>query len=158
MQNKELTHIVNVTGGIMAYESIILAAAKAAKVSGSLLLAICMHETKLENVLIPYDGGSPTIGICGLKHETAKMMGYTWEPVGLMNPEVNAKWAAEYLKYQMNRYDQNLCKAVSAYNAGKYTESTTSPGNPKNLKYVNKVKRNLHLSLQHTLNCANISK
>lgn len=123
----------------MTYDIIVLAAAKAAKVSGSLLLAICMHETGLKNVIVHQDGGSPTFGICQVKAETARMLGYEGKPEGLLNPEINAKYAALYLKKQLIRYDNDHKKAIAAYNAGRYNESIKYPGKPRNLKYLNKV-------------------
>lgn len=137
----------------MTYELIILAAAKAAKVSGELLLAVCMHESNLKNVEVPHDGGSPTYGICQVKLGTAQMLGFTGNAKGLMVPEINAKWAAIYLKKQKERYDQDWCKAVAAYNAGRYNESKVSPGYPMNLKYVRKVQAKLEDHLRHKLSC-----
>lgn len=139
----------------MTLTTIILGAAKAAKVSGPLLLAICMHESNLKNVLVPHDGGSPTYGICQVKLGTAQMLGYVGDGQGLMVPEENAKWAAEYLKYQKERYDKDWCKAVAAYNAGRYNPSTVSPGYPKNLKYVRKVQEKLKNDLRPRLSCVN---
>lgn len=137
----------------MSYEAIILTAAKAAKVSGSLLLAICMHETGLKNASVPFDHGSPTYGVCQIKLDTAKMIGFTGKAPDLMVPGINAKWAAIYLKYQLDRYNGNWCKTVAAYNAGKFTESTISPGYPRNLKYVRKVQQKLAIHLQPKLSC-----
>lgn len=129
----------------MNYVQIIAAAAKAAKTSGLILLAICTHETQLNNVTVLNDKGTPTYGICQVKYETAQMLGYEGKPDGLMDPKENAKWAANYLRYQQVRYG-DWCKAVAAYNAGKYNESKVMPGYPRNLKYVNKVKK---ISTQH---------
>lgn len=137
----------------MSYTMIVLAAAKAAKVSGELLLAICMTESNLTNVLVPHDGGSPTYGICQVKLPTAQMIGYKGDAKGLMDPATNAKWAATYLKFQKERYEQDWCKAVAAYNAGTYNESTISPGYPKNLKYVKAVQSKIDNHLQHKLTC-----
>lgn len=137
----------------MIYETIILAAAKAAKVSGALLLAICTHESNLKNVKVPNDGGSPTYGICQVKYETAQMMGFDGKPKDLMDPSTNAKYAAAYLKYQKERYDSDWIKATAAYNAGTYNESSKIPGCPRNLKYIRLVKKKLDESLRHRLTC-----
>jgi len=137
----------------MIYETIILAAAKAAKVSGALLLAICTHESNLTNVMVPHDGGSPTYGICQVKYGTAQMMGFTGEPEDLMDPKINAKYAAAYLKYQKERYESDWIKVVAAYNAGTYNESSKIPGCPRNLKYVRHVKKKLDEELRHRLTC-----
>jgi len=137
----------------MIYETIILAAAKAAKVSGALLLAICTHESGLQNVLVPHDGGSPTYGICQVKFETAKMIGFQGKAKDLMIPKINAKWAAEYLKFQKERYDGEWMKAVAAYNSGTYNPSSKVPGCPRNLKYIKHVQRKLAEHLQEKLSC-----
>lgn len=117
-----------------------MAAAKAAKTSGFILLAICTHETRLNNITVFNDGGTPTYGICQVKYDTAHMLGYEGKPEGLLDPKENAKWAANYLRYQQVRYG-NWCRAVAAYNAGRYNESKIMPGYPRNLKYVNQVKK-----------------
>jgi soluble lytic murein transglycosylase-like protein len=137
----------------MTYTTIIALAAKKASVSAALLLAICTHESGLNNILVPHDGGSATYGICQVKYETAKMLGFEGRAKDLMTPEINAKWAAQYLKFQHERYDGDWCKTVAAYNAGKYNESKKVPGKPRNLKYVRYVQRNLAEDLQSKLSC-----
>lgn len=137
----------------MTYVSMIALAAKKAGVSGALLLAICTHESGLKNTLVPHDGGSPTYGVCQVKYETAKMLGFDGKAKDLMTPEINIKWAAEYLKYQNQRYNGDWCKVVAAYNAGTYNESKVVPGKPRNLKYVRNVQRKLAEDLQSKLSC-----
>lgn len=146
----------------MTYVEIILAAAAKVKVSGALLLAICSYETNLTNVVVHYDGGSPSYGICQVKYDTAKMLGFTGKAEELENPFVNAKWAAKYLKFQEERYSKTdivtdnadvWCKITAAYNAGRYNESKKVPGKPRNLKYVRRVQQRLSENLQHLLSC-----
>jgi soluble lytic murein transglycosylase-like protein len=138
----------------MTYLSIITAAAKSAKVSVALLYSICSHES---NGFIldyaQYDNGSPSFGVCQIKHETAKMFGFKGQPMELRNAEVSTKYSALYLKYQLDRYNGNVCKATASYNSGTYMESTKKPGFPKNLKYVRLVQKRLDKSLQPMLNC-----
>lgn len=136
----------------MSYTTMILIAAKKVGVSGALLLAICTHETNLRNVLIPADGQSATYGVCQVKFETAEMLGYSGKPKGLMDPATNAYWAAQYLKYQENRYNDG-CKAVAAYNAGRFNESSKLPGKPRNLKYVLEVQKLTDESTQMSISC-----
>jgi soluble lytic murein transglycosylase-like protein len=125
----------------MYLETLILSAAKLAKVSGPLLLAICVQESNLNpHAHLPVDGKTPTYGICQIKLETAGMIGFNGDAKELMKPEVNALWAGKYLKY---RYDGDSCKAVAAYNAGTYNESKKVPGKPRNLKYVKNVQGKL---------------
>lgn len=142
----------------MTYTAIILLAAKKVYVSGALLLAICTHESGLTNALVEHDGGSPTYGICQVKLDTAKMLGFTGTAKDLMTPDINAKWAAKYLKYQHERYDGDWCKTVSAYNAGTYVESKKRPGYPRNLAYVRNVQKKLDDDLQSKLSCDTVKK
>ncbi len=135
---------------------IIAKAAKVAKISPQILVALCTYESNLKTVVVPNDGGSPTYGICQVKFETAKMLGFKGEAIDLLHPETNAKYAARYLKYQHDRYDGDWCKTVSAYNSGSYSESKINPGYPKNLVYVNRVKSKLEKDYQHHLTCDSI--
>lgn len=145
----------------MNYVPIIIAAAKAAKVSSALLVAICTYESDgLKNIKVEHDGkgDTPSYGICMVKQETAEMLGYTGTPDGLMNPRTNAKWAAKYLAYHaFNRYDNygsnDWCKLTAAYNAGTYFESKKVPGKPRNLIYVRRVQKFLEEDLQDRLSC-----
>lgn len=119
--------------------TIILSAAKNVGVPGSLLLAICTHETGLKHKIVYNDGKTHTFGMCQVKHETAKMLGFKGTQNQLMKPEVNAKYAAKYLKYQFKRYNNDWCKSTSAYNAGSYLLDIKNPSRPKNIRYINKV-------------------
>jgi soluble lytic murein transglycosylase-like protein len=139
----------------MSLIQIILTAAKTVKISGAILVAVCSHESGLTNTITPHDGGSPSIGICQVKHDTAVMLGYQGSPDGLLDPKTNAKYAAIYLKFQYNRY-QNWCKAIAAYNAGRYNESEKEPGHPKNLKYVLNVSKKLNKRFQQVVSCDTI--
>jgi soluble lytic murein transglycosylase-like protein len=136
----------------MQYVQIILSAAKSVKISGAILVAMCSHESGLKNIVTPHDGGSASIGICQVKLETATMLGYSGTASGLMNPQTNAKFAALYLKYQFERY-QNWCMAIAAYNAGRYNESRKEPGHPRNIKYVLNVGKKLNKHFQKTISC-----
>ena len=120
-------------------------AAKTTGINPSLLLAICMHETGLKNVNNYNDGGSHSHGICQVKVGTAKHMGkvfkiQTFKEISEEEIETNknnALVAAYYLKYQLKRYENDWCKAISAYNAG--TFKPDGDKKPKNHKYVKSV-------------------
>jgi hypothetical protein len=137
------------------FTQILISAAKSVKISSVVLVAICTHETGLNNVVVPYDGGSASIGICQVKYETAQMLGYDGKPSGLMNPKINARYAALYLKYQYERY-QNWCMAVAAFNAGRFNESRKEPGHPRNIKYVLEVRKKLNKHFQNLVRCDNL--
>lgn len=120
---------------------IILMVAKTVGVPGSLLLAICVHETKLTRVIAINDGDSDTFGVCQIKHETAQMLGFKGTSEELMRTSINAEFAAKYLKYQLKRYNGDTLKATAAYNAGSYIPSTKVLGKPRNFEYIEKVNK-----------------
>jgi soluble lytic murein transglycosylase-like protein len=137
----------------MTYTAIILKWAKTVGVSGKLLLAICSYESNLTNVVVYHDGGSPSYGICQVKYGTAQMLGFKGKAQDLVDPRVNAKWAALYLKSQIDRYDGDWCKAAAAYNAGTFNESKKFPGKPRNLKYIRRIQAKLPEALRPKLSC-----
>lgn len=138
---------------MLNFISAVMTAAQKVGVSASLLVAICAHESNWKNVVVPHDGGSPSYGICQIKQDTAKMLGFKGKPSELMRPSVNAYYAAKYLKYQEERYGEDWCKIAAAYNAGSYNESMVVPGKPRNLKYVRRVQAKIDSHLKHRLSC-----
>lgn len=138
----------------MDYINTIIFAAKTVKVPSALLLAICMHESKLNNHVNQFDGGSPSYGICQIKEDTARDMGFKGKTEKLMEPYTNAYYAAKYLKYQLQRYDNDFCRATAAYNAGTFNKSQVMPGYPRNLKYVRNVQKHLDHKLKNKLSCS----
>ncbi len=84
----------------------------------NLLESVCYVETH-HNVSAykPNDGGSPSYGICMVKYQTARGLGYNGNAQGLMDPKVNAYYAAKYLRYQIDRYD-SIERGVIAFNRG----------------------------------------
>lgn len=100
----------------------------------SIMAALCDVESNHRpNVINLQDGGSPSYGLCQIKLETARDIGFEGEADSLMNPAINAYYAAKYLRLQLDRYDGNLKKAVAAYNRGHF-----SSNNP-NKVYTDKV-------------------
>lgn len=83
------------------------------------------------------DGNGDSLGVCQIKYNTAKLLGFKGTTAQLMDPAINVKYAGLYLSKQITRYEGNYAKAVSAYNAGIYRPGTTAFA--KNQQYVNKV-------------------
>ena len=157
----------------MPITQLILTIAKTVGVPGSLLLAICTHESHLINVAVIHDNGSPSYGLCQIKEDTARSLGYRdiatgplkdtdilpdsmipdGEPQGLMKPEINIRYAARYLKMQIERYGEDWIKLTAAYNAGTYRESSFFQGCPKNMQYIRMVKEKLPIEEQIKLEC-----
>lgn len=80
---------------------------------------MCYAESRHNATVInKYDGGSPSIGLCQLKVETAKLVGFDGGVEDLKDPLTNAFYAGKYLKQQLIRYDGNIPNAIGAYNAG----------------------------------------
>lgn len=96
-----------------------------------LLLAICSTETGLRNVNNYQDNQGPSYGICQLKISTARALYKHLDALSLQQEQVNFMVANRYLESLKTRYNGNLLKSISAYNAGTYTE--------KNFVYVDKV-------------------
>ena len=134
----------------------ILSAAKVAKVSGILLLAICSHESNGFTMnYSPNDKGSPSYGVCQIKESTAKMLGFRGKPQDLNNSKTNARYAALYLKYEQTRYGEaDWCVLTASYNSGSYLESR-EPGYPRNLRYVRMVQEKLPEDFRDKLSCGN---
>lgn len=101
-----------------------------------LLLAICSSESDFRNVVNPDDGGSPSYGICQIKLNTARTVGFQGRPKKLMHQGVNIYYAGAYLSKQLKRYKGNTCAAIAAYNLGKAKYVGTRI---KNTTYVRRV-------------------
>ena len=85
-----------------------------------LLSAVCYVESEHRpGIVVARDGdGTPSYGTCMIKEKTARFMGFKGLTKDLLRPEVNIKYAGQYLRYQLNRYDGNLARGVTAYNKG----------------------------------------
>lgn len=100
--------------------------------------ALCFVEsTHRAHVVNKDDGKSSSIGLCQIKLATARMMGYKGTAAQLKNPRINAYFSAKYLKWQIDRYDWDIDKAIAAYNAGKFIPGKTSFA--ANQKYLDSV-------------------
>jgi soluble lytic murein transglycosylase-like protein len=83
-----------------------------------LLHSLCFIETKHNVKAIAYnDGVSNSYGICQIKLETAKELGFKGDYKKLMLPENNIYYAGLYLQKQINRYN-SVQRGVIAYNRG----------------------------------------
>lgn len=103
-----------------------------------MLSAVCFVEsTHRPYVLVRKDGRTPSHGLCQVKEETARFLGFKGDTRQLMDPKVNAYYAAKYLRYQLNRYHGDIRKAVAAYNSGTYRENLS--GQAVNQRYIIKV-------------------
>jgi soluble lytic murein transglycosylase-like protein len=90
-----------------------------------LLSSICYVESKHDAFAVHHDdGGSDSLGVCEIKYETAKWLGFKGDAPELMNPRQNIYYAGKYLRYQLDRYNWNIPKAVISYNQGRAGDLT----------------------------------
>lgn len=100
----------------------------------NLLSSICYIESKhLVDAIHTDDGNSDSLGICQLKLDTAQWLGFEGDEDDLMKPFNNVEYAARYLSYQLNRYN-DISRAIVAYNRGNAKGLTTSSYSDKVFK------------------------
>lgn len=109
----------------------------------NLLSAICWIESRHVNVYTADDVGSASYGPCQIKLGTANWMHLRHVLEGpylvhsdLLQQEVAVYYSAMYIKYQLERYPNDLRCAISAYNGGRCLKSNQKT-------YVDKVLRRL---------------
>lgn len=106
------------------------------------LAATCFIESSYRvNAIHKDDGNGDSLGVCQVKLATAKWMGFKGTEKQLMKPEINVYYAAKYLKYQLKRYDNNIPRALTAYNRGNAKGLTRSAYSDKILKHLKEKKR-----------------
>jgi soluble lytic murein transglycosylase-like protein len=108
----------------------------------ALLSAVCKIESSHRtHVINQNDGkGGHSYGVCQIKENTARFVGFTGPVAQLWyDPVTNILYAGRYLKYQLDRYDGNVKKAVGAYNTGTYKTKVDSKA--VNWYYIQKVMR-----------------
>lgn len=89
-----------------------------------------MVESSLDYKAINIDDNGPgnsSIGLCQLSYYTARLLGFRKDKncTGTVNkkcklyiPEINVMFAGLYLQKQYLRYNKDIGKTLSAYNAG----------------------------------------
>lgn len=104
-----------------------------------LLSSVCWVETHHVVTAINHsDHGSPSIGLCQVKLQTARYMGFKGTQEQLqIDPYINALIAGAYLRTQLNRYHGNIPMAIGAYNAGHFQLG-------RNNTYIKKVYKAWH--------------
>ena len=103
-----------------------------------LLSSVCYVESGHEVAAIHFnDGGSDSLGICQIKEATAAFVGFKGSAASLHSPKNNVYFAGKYLHHQLIRYNGDILRAVSAYNAGSHR--VNKQGLTYNRKYVSKV-------------------
>lgn len=120
--------------------SLFLLESKSNNLPNGLLDALCYVESSHKEKAIHHDDGNgDSLGICQIKLNTAKFLKFKGSEQDLLKAKINIHYSALYLKYQLERYNGDIKKAVGAYNSGTYKIGKDQ--NPINSKYIQKVLR-----------------
>ena len=116
--------VTTILGRLLPYNTIIIHHSARNMLDENLVKAIIWRESsgfpnvsRWEPPLQCY-----SYGLIGITYTTALQMGFTGNPGGLFDPDTNVGYGTDYLRCQLDRYSEDVRKAVSAYNAGTYTE------------------------------------
>jgi len=111
-----------------------------------ILASICYVESKWNpRALNKVDGKTSSYGLCQIKLETARSVGFKGSSKDLFKASVNIHFAGLYYKAKLLKYRGNEFCAIAAYNAGacRYAFS----GKILNNKYVKKVTKSFEKML-----------
>jgi soluble lytic murein transglycosylase-like protein len=115
-----------------------------------LLNAVCYTESHYDiRAIHKDDGHGDSLGICQVKLETAQWLGYKGNAKQLMIPRLNMYYSAKYLRYQLDRYNQNIPQALIAYNMGNSKHLTHSKYSDKVLKEWQTIKSEQFPKINH---------
>lgn len=122
----------------MTLSLMFLLASQAFDLPPEMLRSVCYVEsTHSQKAYNPHDGNSPSHGVCQIKLESARQVGFKGTADQLQEPAANTFWAAAYLHHQFKRYHGDIIMTIAAYNAGSYRSGPD--GLPLNKRYVRKV-------------------
>lgn len=92
----------------------------------NLLSSLCYIESKHDITAVHHDDGTTdSLGVCQIKLQTAKELGFKSTAKDLMDPKTNIYYAGKYLNHQLHRYNDTR-RAVIAYNMGSAKALTSS--------------------------------
>jgi soluble lytic murein transglycosylase len=103
----------------LRYEGIVVGHARNYRLEPELLAAVIYQESKFE---ADARSSSGAVGLMQLLPETGQGIadrtgGDSWRPDDLLNPELNVRYGAWYLRHLLDKYDDEEL-ALAAYNAG----------------------------------------
>lgn len=109
------------------------------KLPPQLIDSICYIESTYNTKAVHHDDGNgDSLGVCQIKLETARLMGFPGTAEQLMYPPTNIWYASAYLKHQLLRYHNNATNAIIAYNQGSVKGLTHTRYSDKVVKYWRK--------------------
>ena len=103
----------------LQYTSVIRAQARAKHLDPALIAAVIYAETKFD----ARTSSTGALGLMQIEPATAQFLahrsgGTDFKIADLVEPSVNIAYGAYYLRYLLNRYDQDETLALAAYNGG----------------------------------------
>lgn len=102
------------------YDAMVARHAAANGVPEALVRRVIVRESRYNPLAIGRDGA---MGMMQIKTATARAMGYTGGPAGLLDPDVNMTYAVKYLAGAYRAANGNHDLAVSYYARGYYYEA-----------------------------------
>jgi len=102
------------------YDAMVARHAAANGVSEALVRRVIVRESRYNPRAIGLGGA---MGMMQIKTATARAMGYTGSPAGLLDPDVNMTYAVKYLAGAYRAANGNHDLAVSYYARGYYYEA-----------------------------------
>ncbi len=110
-------------------------------VDPKLVMAVVRVESSFRaNVRSPRNA----IGLMQITPDTgrwiASKMGVDFQEADLLEPQANLRFGIWYLRYLMNRFNNNIDDVLKAYNAGIYAIGSTHSLSSETVNYVHKVK------------------
>lgn len=114
-----------------------LAASREHRIPLDLLLSVAAAESHFRAAVVSNKG---CIGIMQVKPSTARIIGV--DPAKLADPATNIDAGARYLRILLDRYDDKVELAISAYNAGPSRVRDRVPSITETRQYVARVVAN----------------
>lgn len=107
------------------------------KVERALMLGLIMWESgfNTNEQLFEKNVNDFSVGLCQVRYETAKGMGFKGKLADLFDPYTNVYYGARYLSERLHENNNNYPDSLSAYNAGHVSKNLL--GQYTNADYVN---------------------
>jgi len=103
------------------YDDLIAAHARANHVPESLVHRVIVRESQYNPRLV---GRGGTMGLMQIKHATARSLGYTGSPAGLLDPATNLTYAVRYLAGAFQAAGGDADRAIRLFASGYYVPTS----------------------------------
>ena len=104
-------------------DALIAAQARANNVPEALVHRVVKQESRYNPRAVGLHGA---MGLMQIKHATARALGYTGPPAGLLDPATNLTYAVRYLAGAFRAAEGNAERAYALYRSGYYTSKRST--------------------------------